>query len=178
MSRIGKKPIPLSKGVDVKVTGRLVTVKGPKGTLSQEVKEGIDIAVNSDAVVLTLPKETDELKPFYGLYRALINNMVIGVTEGFQKELELIGVGFRAAVKGKQLDVQVGYSHPVLMDIPEGIEVKVDKNVNITISGINKQLVGEFAAEVRAKRPPEPYKGKGIRYKGEYVRRKAGKTGK
>ena len=178
MSRVGKKPIPLVKGVDVKIDEQKITIKGPKGTLSQEIMNGINIDLVDNEIILSLPEDNVELKSFYGLYRSLVNNMVIGVSQGFEKNLEMIGVGFRAALKGKQISIQVGYSNPVDMDIPEGINVKIDKNVNITISGIDKQLVGKFAAEVRAKRPPEPYKGKGIRYKDEYVRKKAGKTGK
>ena len=178
MSRVGKKLIPLAKGVDVKIDGQKITVKGPKGTLSQEIINGINMDLVDGKIVLSLPEDKVELKPFYGLYRSLINNMVIGVSQGFEKNLEMIGVGFRASLKGQQLSLQVGYSNPVDMNIPEGIKVNIDKNVNVVISGIDKQLVGEFAAEVRAKRPPEPYKGKGIRYKNEYVRKKAGKTGK
>jgi large subunit ribosomal protein L6 len=178
MSRVGKSPIPVKKGVEITIKDQLVTVKGSKGTLKQEVMEGISIFNKNDHILLTIPEEKEELKAFHGLYRSLINNMVLGVSEGFSKQLELIGVGYRATVKGKALDLQLGFSHPTLVDIPEGIEVKVDKNTKMTIAGADKQAVGQFAARIRAMRPPEPYKGKGVRYKDEYVRKKAGKTGK
>jgi large subunit ribosomal protein L6 len=178
MSRVGKSPIPVKKGVEITIKDQLVTVKGSKGTLKQEVMEGISIFNKDDHILLTIPEEKEELKAFHGLYRSLINNMVLGVSEGFSKQLELVGVGYRASVKGKALDLQLGFSHPTLVDIPEGIEVKVDKNTKITIAGADKQAVGQFAARIRAMRPPEPYKGKGVRYKDEYVRKKAGKTGK
>ncbi len=178
MSRVGKKPISLVKGVDVKITGRKVAVKGPKGNLEYEVPEGIQIAHVENELVLSLVKDDKELSSFFGLARALVQNLVTGVTNGFDKELELIGVGYRAAVKGSLLDLQLGFSHPVELPIPSGIEVKIEKGTAVTISGIDKQLVGGFAAKIRAKRPPEPYKGKGVRYKGEFVRKKAGKTGK
>ena len=178
MSRVGKSPIKLKKGVEVTIKGQLVSVKGPKGTLSQPVMDGITILYEDDQLLLTVPEETHELKPFHGLYRSLLNNMVIGVVDGFSKQLELIGVGYRATLKGRALDLQLGFSHPTVLDIPEGIEVKIDKNTLITISGCDKQAVGQFAALARSLRPPEPYKGKGVRYKGEYVRKKAGKTGK
>lgn len=178
MSRIGKEPITLPTGSEIKKVGQLVTVKGPKGSLELELMDCIDVAVEGNVVTVSLKGEESENSKFHGLHRALIQNMVIGTTKGFEKVLEMQGVGYRAAVKGQQLDVQAGFSHPTLLDIPEGIEIKVEKNTTITLTGIDKQKVGQFAAEIRAKRPPEPYKGKGIRYRGEYVRRKAGKTAK
>jgi large subunit ribosomal protein L6 len=142
------------------------------------VKEGISIEEKEGLLLVFVEDGYKEMSAFHGLYRSLLNNMVIGVSEGFKKELELIGVGFRAAVKGQALDLQLGFSHPLLMDIPPTLEVEVEKNTKIVVSGSDKRLVGQFAADIRAKRKPEPYKGKGVRYVGEYVRKKAGKTGK
>ena len=176
MSRIGKAPISIPKGVEVKVQGSKVSVKGTKGTLDLDLLEGIEIKVDGDQVSVLLGEKLKEQNNFHGLFRSLINNMVIGVSQGFEKILDMKGVGYRAAVQGNMLDLQVGFSHPTKLSIPEGLQVKVEKNTVIFISGADKQLVGQFAATVRAKRPPEPYKGKGIWYRGEYVRRKAGKT--
>jgi large subunit ribosomal protein L6 len=176
MSRKGKIPITVPKGVEASVVGNIITVKGPKGSLSQEYLDCVTVTCGDDEIVVSL-KDADK-KNFHGLYRTLIDNMVIGVTKGYEKILEMQGVGFRAAVKGNAIDLQVGFSHPTIVDIPEGLTAKVDKNTLITITGIDKQLVGQFAAYVRAKRPPEPYKGKGIRYRDEHVRRKAGKSAK
>jgi large subunit ribosomal protein L6 len=176
MSRKGKLPIPLPKGVEVKVSGTEVSVKGPKGLLLQRLVPGIQVIVNGTQVVVSLTNEESELNHYHGLYRTLIHNMVLGTTEGFEKRLEMIGVGYRAAVQGDHLDLQLGYSHPTKLPIPKGITVKVEKNTLILISGFDKRLVGEFAATVRRMRPPEPYQGKGIRYVGEYVRKKAGKA--
>lgn len=178
MSRLAKKPIELPKGTEIKFENNTVVVKGSKGQLTLDVKEGIDVKVEDTNLWVSLKEHTKLKKAFLGLYRSLIGNMVEGVNKGFEKRLQLIGVGYRAAVKGNDLDLQVGFSHPTAMPIPEGIDVKVEKSVAIVISGINKQEVGQFAADVRAKRPPEPYKGKGIRYEGEYVRKKAGKAAK
>ncbi len=178
MSRIGRKSIIIAKGVEVTVSGCDVFVKGPKGILSLQVKEGVEVTVDEDTVVVSLASKYEHMKNFHGLYRALINNMVVGVSEGFKKDLEMIGVGYRAAVKGEGLDLQIGCSHPTVLEIPTGISVTVEKNVKITVSGSDKQAVGQFAATIRSKRPPEPYKGKGIKYVGEYIRRKAGKSGK
>lgn len=178
MSRKGKMPICIPKGVEVHLQDGLVRVKGPKGELTQEVMAVIDVVQEENQLFVRLKEESRELRQFHGLYRALIANMVIGTSQGFEKRLEMIGVGYRAAVHGSLLDLQVGYSHPTQIEIPKGIEVKVEKNTQIIISGTNKQVVGQFAAEVRAKRPPEPYQGKGIRYANEYVRRKAGKAAK
>lgn len=177
MSRKGKQPISLPKGVEVKIDGNMVSVKGPKGNLSQSVKDGIAVAVESSEVLVSVA-EGLSMANFHGLYRSLIQNMVTGVSSGFEKKLEMIGVGYRAAVKGAALELLVGLSHPVSFTIPEGIAVKVDRNTHISITGADRQQVGQFAATIRAVRPPEPYKGKGIRYSGEYVRRKAGKAGK
>jgi len=175
MSRKGKSPILLEKGVEIKVNGKQVQVKGPKGSLSLELKEDIEVKVEGSHIVVSAA-EKEGISKFHGLYRTLIQNMVTGTSKGFEKILELVGVGYRAAVKGKALDLQLGYSHPTLINIPEGIEVKVDKNTTIVVSGIDKQKVGSFAAEVRSLRPPEPYQGKGVKYKDEYIRRKAGKA--
>jgi len=178
MSRVGKAPINLAGGVEVKVNDdNTVTVKGPKGTLKQKMPREMKIIVEDSAVRVERPSDQKIHKALHGLTRALINNMVVGVTEGFQKALEVVGVGYRAQLKGKKLVLMVGYSQPVELDIPEGIEVEVPDNNNIIVKGIDKQLVGEFAAKVRKVRPPEPYKGKGIRYKNEVVRRKEGKAG-
>lgn len=176
MSRKGKLPIPVPKGVEVKVAANEVTVKGPKGTLTQRLMEGIEIKQNGDHLNIELNEKHDLGNNFYGLYRALINNMVMGASNGFEVQLEMIGVGYRAAVAGTHLDLQVGFSHPTKLTIPNGLAVKVDKNTQISITGIDKQKVGLFASQVRAIKPPEPYQGKGIRYKGEYVRKKAGKA--
>ena len=176
MSRKGKLPIPLPKGVEVKVSETDVSVKGPKGSLTQKLVPGIRVKVEGSQVLVSLADEAADINHYYGLYRSLINNMVVGTTEGFEKRLEMIGVGYRAAVQGDLLDLQLGFSHPTKLPIPKGLTVKVDKNTLIIISGFDKHLVGQFAANVRSKRPPEPYQGKGIRYQGEYVRKKAGKS--
>ncbi|KAF3361548.1 50S ribosomal protein L6 [Chlamydiales bacterium STE3] len=176
MSRIGKQPIPVPKNVEVKVSGTNVSVSGPKGSLNHEIISGVEVKVHDGAVDVMLPEGKEDMGNFHGLYRAIINNMVVGVVQGFERKLEMIGVGYRASVQGPLLDLQVGFSHPTKLPIPEGLQVKVDKNTVITISGIDKQKVGQFAATIRAIRPPEPYQGKGIRYSGEYVRKKAGKA--
>ena len=178
MSRIGKKPVVIPAGVEVKLDGNTVTVKGAKATLTQTVKSPITVEVEGNEVLVARPNDAKENRALHGLYRALINNMVVGVSEGFKKELEVNGVGYRAAVNGKKLVLTVGYSHPVEMDIPEGLTVECPTNNKIVISGADKQQVGQYAAEVRKKRPPEPYKGKGIKYADEHIRRKEGKAGK
>lgn len=179
MSRKGAAPIALPKGVEVKNENGKVIVKSPKGTLSYEPVSGIIVTVDGGHVHVTMAKEREEeLNQYHGLAWSIINNMVAGLTKGFEKKLEMIGVGYRAAVQGHMLDLQVGFSHPTKLHIPEGLKVVVDKNTMISISGVDKQAVGQFAAEVRATRPPEPYQGKGIRYEGEYVRKKAGKAAK
>jgi len=176
MSRKGKLPIPLPQGVEVKITGSEVVVKGPKGSLQQTIVPGVQVTIEDGQVLVALENDESKLDHFHGLYRTLIHNMVLGATEGFERKLEMIGVGYRAAVQGELLDLQLGFSHPTKLPIPKGLTVKVDKNTLITISGSDKRLVGQFAATVRSMRPPEPYQGKGIRYSGEYVRKKAGKS--
>lgn len=176
MSRKGKLPIPLPKGIEVKASKNEVSVKGPKGTLHLTMKPGIVIEVEESFVNIALDEKHQDAGNFHGLYRSIINNMIIGAEKGFERKLEMIGVGYRAAVHGQNLDLQIGYSHPTQLAIPQGLQVKVEKNTQIFISGIDKQQVGQFAATIRAIRPPEPYQGKGIRYEGEYVRKKAGKA--
>ena len=178
MSRIGKKPITLPQGVTLTVDGQLVEVKGPKGTLSMTVHENMTVNIDESNVTVERPSETKQNKTLHGTTRALIQNMVIGVSEGYTKKLQMVGVGYRSAVQGKNIVVSAGYSQPVELVIPEGLTVEVVKNTEISITGIDKQLVGEFAANIRAIRKPEPYLGKGIRYVDEYVRRKEGKTAK
>lgn len=177
MSRIGKSPIDLPDGVEVKVSGDVVTVKGPKGSLSQTIQPSISVDVEDRT--LTVSRESDErqVRALHGLTRSLIYNMVVGVTDGYSKELTAVGVGYRASLKGNQLELQVGFSHPVSIEAPDGITFDVPEPTKIIVSGIDKQKVGQVAANVRAVRPPEPYKGKGIRYSDEQVRRKAGKAG-
>lgn len=178
MSRKGKIPIVLPKGVDFGVTDGLVTVKGSKGALQLHLAPGVIVSREGDVVHVATAEKSREMRRLHGLYHSLINNMVTGTSAGFEKRLEMVGVGYRAAVQGTVLDVQVGYSHPTKLEIPSGLQVKVEKNTLIIVSGVDKQAVGQFASEIRGKRPPEPYQGKGIRYVGEYVRRKAGKAAK
>lgn len=177
MSRIGKSPIELPSGVEVKVNGSMVEVKGPKGSLKQSINDSISVSVDDGVVTVERSNEERSTKALHGLVRSLINNMVIGVSEGYSKELTAVGVGYRAALKGTQLELQVGFSHPVEIDAPDGITFEVPEPTKIVVGGIDKQLVGQVAANIRAVRPPEPYKGKGIRYVDEQVRRKAGKAG-
>jgi large subunit ribosomal protein L6 len=176
MSRIGKTPISLPDKVKVAVSGNLVTVEGPKGKLNWELPKGISISVEGTTASVARANDDREVRALHGLSRALLNNMVTGVSAGFRKDLEIQGVGFRAAVKGDKLDLSIGYSHPVLFPIPKEIKVAVTDNTKISIEGIDKHLVGQVAADIRAYYPPEPYKGKGIRYANEQVRRKEGKT--
>lgn len=178
MSRVGKAPIELPKGVEVKVEGTTVTVKGPKGELSREIVREMKVEQSDGVLQVVRPSDQPRHRALHGLTRALIANMVKGVSEGFQKTLEIQGVGYRAQMEGKTLVLALGYSHPVNVAPPEGIEFEVDGTSKVVVKGINKQAVGQVAADVRKIRPPEPYKGKGIRYEGEYVRRKAGKAGK
>ena len=178
MSRIGKQPIPVPSGVEVKIDGSTVTVKGPKGELTQTFNEDMTIALESGEVTVTRPSDERNHRALHGLTRSLLANMVIGVSEGFSKNLEIVGVGYRAALKGSDLEMQLGFSHPVLVVAEPGITFEVPAPTKITISGIDKQRVGQVAAEVRGWRPPEPYKGKGVRYAGEHVRRKLGKAAK
>lgn len=178
MSRIGKIPIAIPAGVEVTIDGNSVTVKGPKGELSQIVPEPIAVSIEDGEVQVTRPDEERESRSLHGLVRTLIYNDIVGVTEGYSKKLEIVGTGYRVLAKGNDLELSLGFSHTITVSAPEGISFQVEGNNKITVSGINKQLVGEEAAKIRKLRKPEPYKGKGIRYAGEYVRRKAGKAGK
>jgi large subunit ribosomal protein L6 len=177
MSRVGKQPIGIPDGVTVSVEGGEVMAKGPKGTLRCLVPEGIGAKVEEGKLVFDRPDDSKQARSRHGLARALANNMVVGVSTGFAKRLEIEGVGYRADVKGKVLNLLLGFSHPVAMDIPEGLTVKVEANTRLAIAGADKQVVGQFAADIRSLRPPEPYKGKGIRYHDEHIRRKVGKAG-
>lgn len=179
MSRIGKLPIEIPQGVQVTVTeGNLVTVKGPLGELSEQISPEMNIAVEGDVMTVTRPSDNKTHRSLHGLSRTLIANMIVGVTKGYEKKLKIVGVGYRAIKKGKSLDLQLGFSHPVTMEDPEGITVECPSQTEIVVKGIDKQLVGNYAAKIRDWRKPEPYKGKGVRYENEYVRRKEGKTGK
>lgn len=178
MSRIGRKPVQIPAGVEVTVNGNTCVVKGPKGTLQQDFHENITVTVKENEVIVDRANDERESRAQHGLTRALIQNMVTGVSEGFTKSLELAGVGYRVQLKGTSLDFSLGYSHPVVVEAPEGITFEVPDNTHINVKGINKQQVGQIAAEIRAKRPPEPYKGKGIHYVGEHIRRKLGKAAK
>ena len=178
MSRIGKKPISVPAKVTVTINGQAVTVKGPKGELSRILPEGVVISQEESAVVVTPENESRRSRERHGLCRTLIANMIEGVTQGYQKRLEIQGVGYRAQVQGQKLNMSLGYSHPVIFDPPDGIQFAVENNTNVVVSGIDKEVVGNIAAKIRDARPPEPYKGKGVRYAGEYIRRKAGKAGK
>jgi large subunit ribosomal protein L6 len=179
MSRIGKQPIEIPNGVDVTVgEGNVVTVKGPRGELTQTMHANMTIVVDDGAIRVERPDDLGFNRGLHGLTRSLVANMVEGVTKGYEKKLEIIGVGYRAAMKGKDIEVQAGYSHPVLVTVPEGIEFEVPAPTQIVVRGNDKQAVGEIAAKIRKIRKPEPYKGKGIRYEGEYVRKKAGKAAK
>ena len=178
MSRIGRMPVAIPAGVTVEIAeGNVVTVKGPKGTLVRELPHEMNIKIEDGHVIVSRPNDLKRMKSLHGLTRTLIHNMTIGVSEGYTKTLEVNGVGYRAAKAGKKLTLNLGYSHPVEMEDPEGIETKVDGN-KIVVSGISKEKVGQYAAEIRDKRRPEPYKGKGIKYADEVIRRKVGKTGK
>jgi len=178
MSRIGMKPVEVPSGVDVQIRGSDVKVKGTKGELARTFHERIGFDVDDGAVTVTRPDDSRESRALHGLSRALLHNMVHGVSEGFTKTLEIHGVGYRASLSGERLELQVGFSHPVVVEAPEGITFEVPEPTRVIVSGIDKEQVGQVAADVRKVRPPEPYKGKGIRYVGEYVRRKAGKAGK
>ena len=179
MSRIGKIPVPVPAGVDVTISGALVTVKGPKGTLEHVVPAPIEIARDEDgALVVTRPNDERESRALHGLTRTLLANVITGVTEGYEKKLEIVGTGYRVAAKGSDLEFALGFSHPVVVSAPAGITFAVESPTKFSVSGISKQQVGEVAANIRKIRKPEPYKGKGVRYAGENVRRKAGKAGK
>jgi large subunit ribosomal protein L6 len=178
MSRIGRLPITVPSGVDVTIDGRTLTVKGPKGTLSRELHPDITVSREDDKLVVTRPTEQKTHKQLHGLTRTLVNNMVVGVTDGYRKGLEITGVGYRAAKVGEKLQLNLGYSHPIEIVPPSGISFEVENPTRLAIVGIDKELVGQVAAQVRSTRKPEPYKGKGVKYAGEYIRRKAGKAGK
>jgi large subunit ribosomal protein L6 len=178
MSRIGKQPITIPKGVDVSVSGSHVTVKGPNGTLERDIHPEISLKQDDGVINVERPSDARQHRALHGLTRTLVANMVEGVTSGFRKVLEIQGVGYRAAAKGKDLEVNVGFSHPVLVNAPAGITFTVETPTRVVITGANKEAVGQVAADIRSLRPPDPYKGKGIRYEGEYVRRKAGKAAK
>jgi large subunit ribosomal protein L6 len=177
MSRIGKKPIALPKGVTIKIVPNAVEVQGPKGKLLQATPPGIVFAQDNGSVVATLERDDNQLRKFHGLARSLVANAVTGVTEGFKKELDIVGVGYRAELKGKQVVFALGYSHPVVYDIPAGIDIAVEKQTHITVTGVDRQLVGQVAANIRRMRRPDPYKQKGVRYTGEVLKKKVGKTG-
>ena len=179
MSRIGKLPITVPSGVDVAIEGQQVTVKGPKGTLSHVLAEPITVERTEDGTLaVARPNDERRNRSLHGLSRTLVNNLIVGVTQGYQKKLEIYGVGYRVTAKGKDLEFALGYSHPVLVTAPEGITFQVESNTKFSVSGIDKQLVGEVSAKIRKLRKPDPYKGKGVRYADEKIRRKVGKTGK
>ena len=177
MSRIGKKPIAIPKGVTVKADAGGVEVKGPKGQLRQPLPPGVTAAVEDGTIVTKKTADDQELDKFHGLARSLVNNAVLGVTEGWKKELDIVGVGYRAEMKGQQIHLALGYSHPVIFDIPKGIDVAIDKQTHIVVTGCDRQLVGQVAANLRRLREPDPYQQKGVRYTGEVLKKKAGKTG-
>lgn len=178
MSRIGKQPIPVPSGVEVRIDGSTVTVKGPKGELASSFNEDLLITLEDGVLAVARPDDSREHRSLHGLTRSLLANMVTGVSEGFHKNLEIVGVGYRAVLKGRDIEMALGFSHPVLIKAEEGITFEVPAPNRITVKGIDKQRVGQVASEIRGWRPPEPYKGKGVKYEGEYVRRKLGKTAK
>ena len=177
MSRIGKKPIPIPQGVTVKVASDAVEVQGPKGKLRQPLPPGIVFAQEDGTLVAKLQREDNQLRKFHGLARSLVANAVSGVAEGFKKELDIVGIGYRAELKGKQVHFALGYSHPIVFDIPNGIDITIDKQTHITVTGADRQMVGQVAANIRQMRKPDPYKQKGVRYTGEQLKKKVGKTG-
>lgn len=176
MSRIGRKPVTVASGVTVRLDDRSVTVKGPKGELAAKVHPNIAVDVKDSTVEVKRASDRKEDKALHGLWRALIQNMVVGVSQGFTRKLELVGVGYRAEMKGKTLQLLLGYSHPILFRAPDGVKIETPTQTSITVSGIDKEIVGMVASKIRSFRPPEPYKGKGVKYEGEHVRRKAGKA--
>jgi large subunit ribosomal protein L6 len=178
MSRIGRTPVTIPSGVDVTISGREVTVKGPRGQLSLDVVPPIEVAQSDGAITVTRPNDEGEIRALHGLSRSLIANMVTGVTEGYRKTLEIVGVGYRVQARGKDLEFSLGFSHPVPVTAPEGITLRVESPTRFVVEGIDKQQVGEVAANIRKLRKPDPYKGKGVRYQGEQIRRKVGKAGK
>ena len=177
MSRIGKKPIAIPKGVTVTVDGNTVEVKGPKGSMRQPLPPGVSAVVEDGQLLTRKNREERALDKFHGLARSLVNNAVIGVTDGWKRELDIVGVGYRAEVKGKQVVLALGYSHPILFDVPAGIDVAIEKQTHLTVTGVDRQLVGQVAANLRRLRKPDPYQQKGVRYTGEVLKKKAGKTG-
>jgi large subunit ribosomal protein L6 len=177
MSRIGKKPIPVPKGVTVAVADGAIEVKGPKGAVKQAIPPGVTFEQEGDQLTAALERDDKQFAKFHGLARSLVANAVQGVTEGFKKELDIVGVGYRAEVKGRQVHFALGYSHPVVFDMPQGVDVVVDKQTHITVTGVDRQKVGQAAANIRSRRKPDPYKQKGVRYTGEVLKKKAGKTG-
>ena len=177
MSRIGKKPITIPKGVTVKVLAGAVEVQGPKGTLRQALPPGIVFTQEDGTIVAKLARDEGELRKFHGLARSLVANAVAGVTDGFKKELDIVGIGYRAELKGKQVVFALGYSHPIVFDIPNGIDITIDKQTHVTVMGADRQLVGQVAANIAQMRRPDPYKQKGVRYTGEVLKKKVGKTG-
>jgi large subunit ribosomal protein L6 len=178
MSRIGRTPVVIPSGVDVTIKGREVTVKGPRGTLSMEVVQPIEVAQSDGVITVTRPNDEGEIRALHGLSRSLIANMVTGVTDGYRKTLEIVGVGYRVQARGKDLEFSLGFSHPVPVTAPDGITLRVESPTRFVVEGIDKQQVGEVAANIRKLRKPDPYKGKGVRYQGEQIRRKVGKAGK
>lgn len=176
MSRVGKNPINLPDGVEVKVNKSSISVTGPKGNLERQVHPDISVNVKENQLLVERPNDSKYFKSMHGLYRSLLNNMVEGVSKAFEKKLEIVGVGYKSELKNNRLVLQLGYSHSIVLVPPEGIQIKVENQRNISVSGIDKELVGQVAAKIRSFRPPEPYKGKGIKYEGEHIRRKAGKT--
>ena len=176
MSRIGRKPVTVASGVTVRLDDRSVRVKGPRGELAATVHPNIAVDINDKTVDVKRSSNRKEDRALHGLWRALINNMVVGVSQGFTRKLELVGVGYRAEMKGKTLQLLLGYSHPILFKAPEGVKIETPTQTNITVTGIDKEIVGMVAAKIRSFRPPEPYKGKGVKYEGEHIRRKAGKA--
>lgn len=178
MSRIGKLPIAIPDGVEVKIDGNVITAKGPKGTESVEFPSEIEVLIQDKEVLVNRRADDRKSRSLHGLFRTLVSNAIVGVKTPFEKKLEIVGVGYRAAMQGSDINLSLGYSHPVIVQAPKGITISVEANTKITVSGSNKQMVGDVAASIRAKRPPEVYKGKGVKYEGEYIARKAGKAGK
>ena len=178
MSRIGKLPVHIPDGVEVKIENNLVSAKGPMGNESVQIREEIEVKIDGKEIILTRKNDDRKSRSLHGLSRTLVQNVVTGVKGGFTKKLEIQGVGYRAQMQGSAINLQLGYSHPIVIEPPQGIKIAVEANTKITVTGSNKQMVGDVAAQIRSKRPPEVYKGKGIRYEGEFVRRKAGKAGK
>jgi large subunit ribosomal protein L6 len=176
VSRIGRKPIPVPQGLKVTLDGNIVNVSGPKGNLKAEIDKSISVVLENNEILLKRSSDEKKFKALHGLWRALLANMIIGVTDGYRKKLEIVGVGYKAEVKGKGIQLALGYSHPILFFPPAGVKLEVPIPTNIIITGIDKQLIGQVAAKLRSFRPPEPYKGKGVKYEGEYIRRKAGKA--